>query len=815
MTRREPSPPGGASPGAGSAAPGRREAGAESDEAGRWRQVRALVDAALELPAPARAAFLERASADAAVRADAARWLAGCERADGAGDFLVQPMAERAVSLLPPCGGAPRVEVASAESARAIAAPPATLRAALADRYEVEREIGRGGMATVYVARDLRHHRRVAVKVLHPELSAALGAERFLREIELTASLQHPHILPLFDSGTADGWLFSVMPLVEGETLRERLARQRQLSVSDALRLMREVASALAHAHRHGVVHRDIKPANILLADGHAVVADFGIARAVHQAREVETPASTHAGTRPMLGRSTDTLTGAGTSPGTPAYMAPEQAHGRVTVDHRADLYALGVVAYEALAGGHPYGVRAGQAILEAHDGDAPPTLLARRPDVPPALAALVTRLLARDPARRPPTAEAVLDMLEGVPAQQTAAARRGRRAALSVTAAVLLLSSVAGYAAWRRAPVSVGRAAGAPAASDAPAVDAPRGTADQAAYDLYLQGRYHWLRRGPENVTRAIAFFRQATARDPTFARAHAGLAMAYGVLPLFVPDAADSLAALTMASAQRAVALDSTLADAQLALGNALEMRLRLREGQARYRAAVALDPSSATAHQWLGMNLLVLGETDAALAELRHARELDPLAVMPATAVATALLFARRFPEAAAASRRALTLDSTFAFAIWSLGLAQTLGGQADSAVRTLERGTHLHPGYSRLSAALVFAYASAGRWSDAARIRAQLHRTENDPYGGSAAGLADLVFGDPEPLVYLLTTKAGQRRYVNVDLLGCNPLLDPLWADARFRAAMRRLTLEPCRSARPWPLPPRPGVKRPGS
>src|SRR5688500_11335628 len=204
------------------------------------------------------------------------------------------------------------------------------LAAALADRYRIERELGTGGMATVYLAEDVRHRRKVALKVLYPELSAVLGPERFLKEIELTASLQHPHILPLFDSGSADGQLFYVMPFVEGETLRTRLERERQLPVGDAVRLATEVADALSYAHGRGVVHRDIKPENVLLQGGHALVADFGIALAVQ-----------HAGGQRM--------TQTGLSLGTPQYMSPEQAMGEKAVDARTDVYALGAVTYEML----------------------------------------------------------------------------------------------------------------------------------------------------------------------------------------------------------------------------------------------------------------------------------------------------------------------------------------------------------------------------------------------------------------------------------------------------------------------------------
>ena len=212
----------------------------------------------------------------------------------------------------------------------------ARLNAALAGRYTVERELGAGGMATVYLAEDIKHKRKVALKVLKPELAAVLGAERFVQEITTTASLQHPHILPLFDSGTADGFLFYVMPFIDGETLRTKLDRETQLGVDEAVRIAREVADALEYAHQHGIVHRDIKPENILLHGGHAMVADFGIALAVSAA----------AG-----GRMTET----GLSLGTPHYMSPEQATAEKEITARSDVYSLGSVLYEMLTGNPPH----------------------------------------------------------------------------------------------------------------------------------------------------------------------------------------------------------------------------------------------------------------------------------------------------------------------------------------------------------------------------------------------------------------------------------------------------------------------------
>ena len=268
------------------------------------------------------------------------------------------------------------------------------LRAALGAQYAIEREIGRGGMATVYLARDLRHRRQVAVKLLHPELSAVLGPERFLKEIELTASLQHPHILPLFDSGNADGLLYYVMPYVDGESLRAKLDRERQLPVDEAVRLAREVSSALAYAHGRSVIHRDVKPENVLLQGGHALVADFGIALAVQ-----------HAGGARM--------TQTGLSLGTPQYMAPEQAMGEKSVDARADLYSLGTVLYEMLAGEPPFTGPTSQAIVARLMTEAPRSLRAQRPNVPPHVDAAVRTALEKLPADRFPTLSAFATALE------------------------------------------------------------------------------------------------------------------------------------------------------------------------------------------------------------------------------------------------------------------------------------------------------------------------------------------------------------------------------------------------------------------
>jgi hypothetical protein len=315
------------------------------------------------------------------------------------------------------------------------------LSSALADRYRLEREVGAGGMATVYLAHDLRHDREVAIKVLHPDLGAALGGERFLNEIKTTAKLQHPHVLPLLDSGEADGLLYYVMPYVTGETLRARLERERQLPIDDALRITREVADALGAAHALGIVHRDIKPENILLQGGHALVADFGIALAVQSA----------GGAR---------MTQTGLSLGTPQYMSPEQAMGEKTIDARSDIYALGAVLYEMLTGDPPFSGSSVQAIVAKVVNAEPeaPTLIRRT--IPARVEVAVLRALAKLPADRWSDAgEFVRALADGanVSGTATAAARRSpvRLAAqwtpLTTAAALVAVSAVA-FGLWLRA---------------------------------------------------------------------------------------------------------------------------------------------------------------------------------------------------------------------------------------------------------------------------------------------------------------------------------------------------------------------------
>ena len=315
------------------------------------------------------------------------------------------------------------------------------LQSALGAGYRLERELGGGGMSRVFVAEEVALGRRVVVKVLPPELAAAVNIERFRREIQLAASLHHPHIVPLLTAGEADDLLFFTMPFIEGETLRARLAREGKLPVVDVTRTVREVADALAYAHRRGIAHRDIKPENVLLSDDHALVTDFGVAKALSSA----TGAST--------------LTGVGVTLGTPVYMAPEQAAADPAADHRTDLYAVGILAYEMLGGRPPFTGASPQEVLAAQIADPPEAIAKLRPDVPPALASTVMRCLEKEPSTRWQSAGELRGALDAVPTPGGIAARPrpNRLMRLAAVAAVTALAVVAFLTARGRRPAAGG----------------------------------------------------------------------------------------------------------------------------------------------------------------------------------------------------------------------------------------------------------------------------------------------------------------------------------------------------------------------
>jgi serine/threonine-protein kinase len=357
----------------------------------RWEAVRQILAEALERSPGERPTYLAKAcDGDIELQAEVESLLRAGEGATG---FLEPP--------------------GEVTAASATAKPDLTgrLQAALIDRYTLERELGHGGMAAVYLVRDLGHDRRVALKVLDPELAHSLGHERFLREIRFSAQLQHAHILPILDSGVAAAQLWYTMPYAEGDSLRERLRREPQLPIGEAVGIACEVASALDYAHGQGIVHRDIKPENILLSQNHALVADFGIARAIGHAAD-------------------ERLTGSGMWLGTPAYMSPEQAAGSRELDGRSDQYSLSCVLFEMLAGEPPFVGGSPQVIIARRMTHTPPRVSLLRSAVSPALEQVVTKALARDPGDRYQSADEFARALSAAEAEE----RPGRngRAALS-----------------------------------------------------------------------------------------------------------------------------------------------------------------------------------------------------------------------------------------------------------------------------------------------------------------------------------------------------------------------------------------------
>ena len=361
-----------------------------------WPELASLVDALLDAAPDERAALVARLSGgDPVRRSDLEQLLAECE---GEPELFRRPAAERFAALFED--------------------DVARFPEALGERYRLTRELARGGMATVFLAVDLKHGRDVAVKVVHPAVAAALGRERFLREIQIVAQLHHPHIVPLYDSGESDGSLFYVMPYEEGSSLRDRLTRGGALPIEDAVVILRDVCDALSHAHQRGIVHRDIKPDNVLLAGRRALVTDFGVARA-----------ATDAAATPV------TL-------GTPAYMAPEQVAGDAALDHRADIYSVGALAYELIAGAPPFTGATRQQLLSAQLNEAPAPLATRRANVPPRLAGVVMKCLEKRPADRWQGVDEVVRELDALATASTSP-RRSRRVAWSVAAAVVAIAIV------------------------------------------------------------------------------------------------------------------------------------------------------------------------------------------------------------------------------------------------------------------------------------------------------------------------------------------------------------------------------------
>ena len=672
--------------------------------------------------------------------------------------------------------------------------PLERLNAALAGRYALAHELGSGGMATVYLADDLKHHRPVAVKVLRPELASVLGPERFLREVEIAARLNHPHILALYDSGEADGFLFYVMPYVKGESLRHRLEREQQLPIDEALGITRQIASALDHAHAQDVIHRDVKPENILLYEGEAMVADFGIALA-----------SAAAGER---------LTQTGLVVGTPEYMSPEQSLGERALDARSDVYSLACVLYEILAGEPPYTGRTAQAVIAKRLTDPVPAVRRLRTTVPAAVEQALMKALAKTPADRfastgafvealtapapvrSPPSVAVLPFLnlsvdpeneyfadgitEDVIAQlskvralrvisrtsvmsfkqrshslreiaaqlEVATLLEGsvRRVGDRVRIVAQLIDAASDQHLWAETydrqltdifAIQADVALHIAAALKAELTPAEKTrihkepTGDLQAYQLYLQGRHWLIRYTQEGMRKAIEYFEQAIDRDPSYALAYVGAALAYvelGEGGALQPDEA-------YARANQAVATALEL-DAELAEAHATLAYLKFvgdydwARAEREFKRALELNPSSADTYDYYGRMLSSLERHDEALALLKRAQELDPLAHR--LDLATELLRAGRYDEALRSARLGSDLDSQYARGHATLGWAYLKKGRYDEGLAELEQAVTLAPGNTNWLGQLGQAYGLAGELAKARDVLQQLEVLSRQRY-----------------------------------------------------------------------------------
>jgi serine/threonine protein kinase/Flp pilus assembly protein TadD len=818
------------------------------------------------------------------------------------------------------------------------------LQRVLGTAYTLDRELGGGGMSTVFVARDNVLGRTVVVKVLPYELAATVSVDRFKREIMLSAALQHPHIVPVLSAGEADGLPFFIMPFVEGESLRARLARG-PLSVREAVSILKDVGRALQYAHGRGIIHRDIKPDNILLTGGTATVTDFGVAKAISASRET-------AKVTPGNRTGTGTITLVGTSIGTPAYMAPEQAAGDPATDHRADLYALGIVGYEMLVGAPPFHGRAPQQLLAAQLTEPPTPIGHRRYDVPEALAQLIMRLLEKDPGKRPKTANEVVRSLEdpsvvsGTFASAQPSKRDKPKRVIWALAGAGILASVAAGSAWftNRHPSAtapnptVTNAAGQPAApvksiavrplvnisrdtSDAyfaagmtaelnnalsripglrvasvtanatrdqaasptdigktmnvtmvlegtverdkdrlrvtarlvntadgftiwsdmfereskdvfkvqdeissaiisaispelsagtasPSADTAskaatvavaaekkQGTNDLQAYDLYLRGQFFFDKRGEAALRRALDYFEQAAKKDPSFARPYAGIANVYALLPLYANVRVDSLMPLAMQAIDKAIALDSTLAEGYASRATLLQASWRWPDAERDYQKAIALDANSVAAHQWYGELLLLNARTADAQVQLKRASELAPLSPIAHGSYGLALAVGHANDAAITAARRAVELDSTSVTSRFMLGAVYAQAGRLPDATRELEAATKVDPSSVQASGLLGYVYAKSGKVAEAQRIMRDLE-SQIGKTSGAAAAAARVAIGlgnNAHALDLLERAVANHDSFFSSESLA-ESFFDPIRGDPRFATLVARTGLD---------------------
>jgi serine/threonine-protein kinase len=742
-----------------------------------------------------------------------------------------------------------------------------SLKESLAGRYQVEKELGSGGMAWVYRAKDMRHHRPVAVKVLRPDIAAAMGADLFLREIEILAALTHPHILPLHDSGAAGALLYYVMPFVEGESLRDRLVRERRLPLGEALRLARGVAMALDYAHRRGIIHRDIKPENILILENEPMLADFGIALAQRDGRPAEA---------------------AGVSIGTPVYMSPEQALADGRIDGRTDQYSIGIVLYEMLAGQPPYVGGDMLAITAQKLVDPLPEIAEIIGGVvSPALTTLLAKVLDHSPDARYGSAAELAEALDEIEAarhgRSTVPVRVTRRASVAVMplanvsgdpadeffsdgiseeltnilAAVDGLDVVARASAFafkgRTDSREIGRKLGVThllrgeaqrigekvrisaellSAGDGGTIwsddfdrrldevgsvrdeiirnvtvrlvqgDTPeeihgRVSVSSEAYDQFLKGRFHWNRRTASELEKSIDCFHRAIEGEPSFARAHAGLADSYLILGVYGMRSTATVMREAEHAARVALALDATLAEALTTRGCVRAMYgWEWDASDADFRRAIALNPQYPTAKQWYAMNCLApRGRFQDALEQLENARKLDPLSLAVRISVGLVWLFARDAERAEEVLREAIELDKSFGVAHFFLGRVLEYAGRLGEAADAFELAIAHTERSTEAVAALARARALIGRRKDADDLREELERRAlaGEYVSPALFGQIQLGLGNKDQAITWLE-RAVDARSADAAWLAVNPTFDGLRDDERFAAILQRIGLK---------------------
>jgi serine/threonine protein kinase/Tfp pilus assembly protein PilF len=647
---------------------------------------------------------------------------------------------------------------------------PEQLAQALADSYRIERELGAGGMATVWLARDLRHDRLVALKVMQPELAGAIGVDRFVREVRLTAQLQHANIVPVLDSGvlttdTGTRLPWYAMPYIAGESLRSRLLREQQLPVEAALRITEDVAHVLESAHQHGIVHRDIKPENLMLADGTTYVVDFGIAKALIETGD-------------------ERLTSTGLAIGTPAYMSPEQAAAGV-VDARSDQYSLACVLYEMLAGEPPFTGPTAQAVVARRFAETARAIRPVRPAVPPVVERAVLKALERIPADRFESVAAFAAALHAPESAEAPTLPHGsrRRWPRAVTMVVVAVAALGGVLLWRRG-------------------DTPRAHAeDPQVVALYRRGLQGYNRRTPEGAREAVGAYSAALRLDSSYAPAWNGLAQMYvqaNRRQFAIPGVTwDSMLRLAVDASDRAVALDPGSADSwvtRASVSRAIDPTEVRSAIQSAHRA-VALDSSSAPAWHALATNLLDRGDLDSAIATWHQCAARNPAFTQCLAFIALGFYWHRQYDSAAFWVDSTVALDPSYLLGRSSAGYIAIERGDFAKAVASFEAARRVSSDVEAVNALAGRALAEA-RQGAMARARATLHQVDSMAarYTPLQAHLAVYVAQAHAALGEKGPAETWLERYVpTADLhfqlhLRCDPPFDPLRGDRRFRALL---------------------------